>query len=213
MTTLTLYGNVGYTSPYVLSVFVALEEKQLPFELRLVNLEQGEHRLPRYRELSLTNRVPTLVHDGFALSESTAITEYLDERFLPPEHPRLYPQDVQARARVRMVQSLIRSDFMPLREERSTDTFFGSQPCRPLSPVALLAAERLLWIAGQLVSGPSYLVSQFSLADVDLATMLQRLIQNGDQVPQPLVDYANFVWERPSVRKWLACTEIGRRRL
>jgi glutathione S-transferase len=50
--------------------------------------------------------VPLLVDGGFSLSESSAITEYLDEVY--PGAP-LYPRDPQARARARQVQAWLRS--------------------------------------------------------------------------------------------------------
>ena len=34
--------------------------------------------------------------------------------------------------------------------------------------------------------------------------MLNRLIMNGDRVPQRLVDYAYHQWQRPSVQRWMA---------
>lgn len=52
----------------------------------------------------MTRRVPLLEVEDFALSESSAISEYLDERFAPPEWERLYP-DLQKRARARQVQA------------------------------------------------------------------------------------------------------------
>ncbi|MDX2022910.1 MAG: glutathione transferase [Deltaproteobacteria bacterium] len=207
MSDLVLYGNKPLTSPYVMSVFVALAEKGLAFDFVQLSLDNGEHLTAGHIQLSLTNRVPTLVHEGFALSESSAITEYLEERFPPPQYARLYPADLHERARVRMVQALIRSDFLPIREERSTDTVFANVPPKPLSPVAAAAAERLHRIAGTLIQrSETFLASDFSIADVDLAMMLQRLLSNGDPVPPTLADYASRIWSRPSVLRWLALT-------
>lgn len=203
-----LYGNKPITSPYVFSVFVALEEKGLDYELRLLSLDAGEHLEKQYAANSLTNRVPALVHGDFWLSESSAIVEYLEEIFPPPQYARLYPADPRQRARVRMIQGLIRSDFLPIREERSTETVFQRANAGSLSLAALGSVERLFRIAGQLVSGGgSTVAGEFSIADVDLSMLLQRLIANRDPVPQPLMDYANAIWERPSVRKWLGMTQ------
>lgn len=204
---IVLYGNKPVTSPYVFSVFVALEEKGLSYELRLLSLKAGEHLEKQYAANSLTNRVPALVHGDFWLSESSAIAEYLEETFPPPQYARLYPADPRQRARVRMVQALIRSDFMPIREERSTETVFQGASAGSLSLNALDSVERLFRIASQLVGGAaSTIAGEFSIADLDLAMLLQRLIANRDPVPQPLVDYAGAIWDRASVRKWLALT-------
>ena len=71
---------------------------------------------------------------------------------------------------------------------------------------------RLIRIAAALVkAGQRSIGAQFGIADVDLATLLQRLVANGDQIPANLADYANQIWQRPSVQKWLALTKYRSR--
>lgn len=202
-----LYGNTPATSPYVMSVFVALEEKGLPYELELLDLGRGEQHRTEFVVKSVTNRVPTLRHGDVWLSESLAIIEYLEERFPPPEYVALYPTDLAERARVRMVQGLLRSDFLVLREERSTDTIFQGAAIRPLSEEAEAARVRLVRIATAVVTeGQHSIARNFSIADVDLAIMLMRLVHNRDPVPDRLADYVKAIWQRPSVQKWLVLT-------
>ena len=204
---LVLHGNAGWTSPYVFSVFVTLKEKGLPFEVKVVDLEKKEHHRPEYRDPSITGRVPALRHGDFWLAESSAIDEYLEEAFPPPQYPRLYPADSRERARVRMVQALVRSDFLPVRAERSTGTLFRGEVAKPLSAQAATAAERLLRIAGALVTkADDFIASHFTPADADLSLMLMRLLHNGDPVPAPLAAWTRAVWSRPSVKAWLANT-------
>jgi glutathione S-transferase len=203
---LVLYGNKGWTSPYVFSAFVVLREKGLPFEVRVLDLGAREHDQPGYRDPSITGRVPALQHGDFWLAESSAIDEYLEEAFPPPAFPRLYPADLKERARVRMVQALVRSDFMPVREERSTGTLFAGEPVQPLSPGARAAADRLVRIAGSLVKPGGFVASHFTPADADLALILMRLVANGDAVPAPLAAWAREIFRRPSVKAWLANT-------
>lgn len=204
MSEIVLYGNVGLTSPYVLSVFVALEEKGIPYELRLIDLGRGEQHGAEFLGNSITGRVPVLQYKDFFLVESTAITEYLEEVFTAPAYVNLYPVNGRERALVRMVQALVRSDFLPIREERSTETIFQGKPAHPLTEAAQQSVERLLRISSRLIKGPAYITGAFTLADVDLATMLQRLVKNGDPVPTAIREYADFVWERPSIQRWLA---------
>jgi glutathione S-transferase len=203
---LELFGNSRVTSPYVLSVYAALIEKGLPFDLTLLDLEKGEQHRPDFVAHSITNRVPTLRHGQHWISESLAILEYLEEAFPPPRYARLLPEDRVERARVRMVQGLLRSDFLPIREERSTETIFFGVPIQPLSAKAQAARERLLRVASAVLEGRSSIASSFSIGDIDLATMLQRLVANGDPVPEPLARYARAVWQRPAVQQWLELT-------
>jgi glutathione S-transferase len=199
---LHLYCDAQYASPYAMSVFVALHEKALDFELSTVDLGKSENHEADFAAKSLTQRVPTLIHDGFALSESSAITEYLEETF---PGARLYPADRHLRARARQVQAWLRSDLMPIRQERSTEVvFYGATP-GPLSAAAQFAARKLFSMAEALLEGDEpYLFGEWCIADVDLALMLNRLVMNGDPVPEKLAEYARIQWQRPSVQRWVS---------
>jgi glutathione S-transferase len=196
-----LYADSEFTSPYTMSAFVALTEKQLPFEIRTLDLARAENNAPDYAKTSLTQRVPTLIDGDFAISESSAIAEYLEEVY--PDPP-IFPVEPQMRARARQVQAWLRSDLMPIRLERPTSTIFYRPVSAPLSPEAQTASDKLLAAALELLShGGENLFGEWSIADVDLAVMLHRLILNGDEVPLRLVRYAKAQWERPSVQLWV----------
>ena len=197
-----LYVDSQYTSPYAMSVFVALHEKKLPFDVATLDLSKGANHDAAYSKLSLTHRVPTLVDGDFSLSESSAITEYLQDSY---SGQSLYPNDPKARARARQVQAWLRSDFMPIRSERSTVVLFYGPTATPLSAEAQSTAQKLFCAATALLShGGSYICGEeWCIADVDLAVMLNRLILNADAVPEHLEVYAKRQWERPSVQLWV----------
>jgi glutathione S-transferase len=198
---LRLYVDAQFTSPYAMSVFVALREKGIEFELSPLDLDAFENQSEDYASLSLTQRVPTLVHGDFALSESSAITEYLED--VLPQTP-VYPQELTQRAKARQVQAWLRSDLLPIRQERSTLVVFYGLKSAPLSPAAESAARKLIGAAHALLAdGREYLFGQWSIVDVDLALMLNRLILNGDAVPSALVEYAQRQWQRPAVQEWV----------
>lgn len=198
----TLYVDSRFTSPFALSVYVGLKEKGLAFDTVTVDLGTAENVTGALAEHLPTRRVPTLVHDGFALAESSAITEYLDELF--PQVP-LYPADPQSRARARQVQAWLRSDLAALRQARPTEGMFYGERGQPLSSEAQAAAAKLIAAAEALLPpGASHLFGQWSLADVDLAVMLNRLVSHGDPVPERLRVYVLEQWQRPSVQAWRA---------
>lgn len=205
---LCLYVDAQFVSPYGMSAFVALHEKGLPFELVPLNLAAKETEAPHFATQSITRRVPTLIHGDFALSESSAIAEYVDEVF--PGTP-LYPANVRDRARARQIQAWLRSDLVALRNERSTEVVFlrpVDTPDTPLSREAQAAADKLIAAAELLLpSGETNLFGDWSIADTDLALMLNRLVLNGDPVPAALAAYARHQWQRPSVQLW-----VGRQR-
>jgi glutathione S-transferase len=47
------------------------------------------------------------------------------------------------------------------------------------------------------------LFDQWSIADTDLALMLNRLRLAGDALPARLAAYAEAQWQRPSVQEWV----------
>ena len=196
-----LYVDANFASPYALVAFVGLLEKGVSFDVEPLDLAAHANRGADFAKTSITRRIPTLVHDGFALSESSAICEYLDETF---PGTRLYPTDPRDRARARQVQAWLRSDLMPIRDERPTFVVFCGATRRALSARASEAAEQLCSAALTLLEGRTDgLFEEWSIADVDLAMMLQRLIVLGDPVPQRLIDYATLQWRRPTVQQWI----------
>ena len=204
MPRLVLYANDTWTSPYVLSCFVALTEKQLPFDVapwRCTNARNNRRRTCN----SFTARVPSLFDGDFSLSESSAVVEYLGDKRPAPAHVALLPRDLQQRARARQIMAWVRSDLMPIREERSAEYVFypadALPPCAPLSRAALRAVDKLVSFAERVVpadAGP--LFGAWSIADTDLAMMLQRLVKTGEPLPDRLRAFAEREWQRPSVQ-------------
>ena len=94
---LTFYYGSG--SPFAWRVWLALEYKGLAYEHKLLSFSAGDTRTPEFLALNPRHQVPVIVDDGFSLYESSAILEYLDDRF--PTAPWLFPRDVRARARCR----------------------------------------------------------------------------------------------------------------
>ncbi|MFG1174228.1 glutathione transferase [Erwiniaceae bacterium CAU 1747] len=200
-----LWSDANFFSPYVMSVYVALSEKGLPFTLKRVDLAGREHHQQAYGAISMTQRVPTLQVDDFLLSESSAITEYLEDRFPAPEYERLYPRDRQHRARTRELQAWLRSDFMPIRQQRPTEVLFAGARFAPLDQAGKASAGKLIAAAERLLPvGQQNLFGEWTIADTDFAVMLNRLVLHDDAVPQRIADYAHFQWQRASVQLWLA---------
>jgi glutathione S-transferase len=201
---LTLYGETLWISPYVLSSYVALREKGLPFEVVEVALVDGEQQQASYSDRSITARVPALAHGDFVLAESSAIAEYLEETFPAPRHPRLFPEPPRERARARQIMAWLRSDLGPLRDERPTVSIFMQPAETPLSAAGRESAAKLVRVAEQLLaSNRRSLFDSWCLADSELALMLQRLVANGDPTPEPVREYAVAQWARPSVQEFV----------
>jgi glutathione S-transferase len=199
---LTLYGEENFDSPFVYTVFVALLEKRVPFELRVVDLARGEQRTPEFAKRSLTARVPTIDDGDFSLSESLAIVEYLEET---RPSPRLYPEGTRERARARQLLGWIRSSLHALKNERPSSSMFFEPVHLPLGTAAKADIERLVRVGETLLREPSaFLFGDFTIADADFAFALMRLVKNGDALPERLRAYAERVWARPSVARFVS---------
>jgi len=80
-------------------VRLALYEKGLQFESRLLDLQKFEQHAPDYLKLNPNGVVPTLVHEGRAIIESSIIIEYIEDAF--PQTP-LAPVDPWLLAQMRL---------------------------------------------------------------------------------------------------------------
>lgn len=85
-------------------VRLVLAEKNVKAEEIVVDLATGAQKRPDYLKLNPGGYVPTIVHDGVAVAESTVIGEYLDEVFPTPP---LKPADAAGRARMRWWTRLV----------------------------------------------------------------------------------------------------------
>ncbi|MDJ0787545.1 MAG: glutathione S-transferase family protein [Myxococcota bacterium] len=105
---LELYHNALSTCSQ--KVRLVLSEKGLSYETHDVDLLGGGQHDPEYVKLNPNHVVPTLVHDGAVLIESTLINEYLDDAF--PD-PALRPADPEARHGMRLWTQRIDSKVHP----------------------------------------------------------------------------------------------------
>jgi glutathione S-transferase len=83
---LTLYFSPGSSA---MATHIALHEIGVPFESKLVSLAKGEQHSPEYLAINPESKVPTLLIDGWKLTEVAATLYYLARRY--PE-AGLWPQ-------------------------------------------------------------------------------------------------------------------------
>jgi glutathione S-transferase len=88
----------GSGSPFAWRVWLSLEHKQLPYTLKMLSFQAGDHKKPEYLAINPRHQVPAIVDDGFSLSESSAIVEYLEEQY--PERA-IFPKGAREKAMIR----------------------------------------------------------------------------------------------------------------
>ena len=166
---LTFYYGSG--SPYAWRVWLALEYKAIPYEFRLMSFSAGDLAKPEYVNINPRRKVPTITDGDFAIYESAAILEYLDERY--PQGRTLFPGDVRSRATIRR---LVREgdEYFAHAQERLVDQLlFTASDKWDLQEIAAaresLATELRLfetYLAGD------YLAGELSAADFTLYPMI-----------------------------------------
>jgi glutathione S-transferase len=196
-------------SPYARKVRLALNEKRIPFELRV---ERVWERRAEFMDMNPAGTVPVLAEEnGLVLADSYAICEYLDEAY--PELP-LMGRTLGERAEVRRLVAWFDGKFA---REVTANLYYEKQMKRLMGrgnpdAAALRAgyanlkphldylgwlAETRLWLAGNFLS----------LADLTAAAHLSALDYIGDvdwTMNDAAKDWYARVKSRPGFRPLLA---------
>lgn len=93
-----------------LKSLIPLHEKGLEFESRYVDLHKFEQHEPWFTAINPEGQVPVLDHDGFIVTHTTVINEYLEDAF--PDAPPLRPNNPQGNARMRFWNKFIDEHVM-----------------------------------------------------------------------------------------------------
>ncbi|PYH42628.1 uncharacterized protein BP01DRAFT_131805 [Aspergillus saccharolyticus JOP 1030-1] len=217
----------GWFCPFVQRVWLALEEKQIPYQYIEVN---PYHKQPSFLALNPRGLVPTITSpspdassssSARPLYESTVILEYLEEAY-PTHGPALLPTDPYLRARARIWIDYVTSRIIPafhrfLQHQPSSSDSAAGDTARggELQTLREEFLNTLKEFARELhPQGPYFSGQDFGLVDVVLAPWAIRLwvfdeFKAGLGIPAPGQGGADeAVWDR--WRRWVAAVE-GRR--
>jgi len=127
-----------------------------------------------YLALHPFGRVPTLVHDGFVLYETGAITRYVDRTFAGPA---LQPGSPRALARMDQLIGIIDSyGYWPMVRQVFSHRVFRAAAGRPVDEAeiakGLLGAAKVLAALEALASEPFLAGQDLSLADLHVGAMI-----------------------------------------
>ena len=97
-------------------VRIALNLKQIPYEIRPISLLMHEQYDLNYRKLNPMSAVPTWQDEQLTLGQSLAILEYLEEAY--PDSTKIIPENITQRAKARQLALIIACDIHPLNNLR-----------------------------------------------------------------------------------------------
>ncbi|MGP0093555.1 MAG: glutathione S-transferase family protein [Xanthobacteraceae bacterium] len=194
---LTLYYMSG--SPYAWRVWLALEHKRIAYELKTLSYDGGDFQRPEFLALNPRHRVPVIVDDGFALYESAAIIEYLEERW--PQEPRLFSVDLRERAVQRRMVREADQYFAAALEYLATEVLFTPRERWSKKEIAAAGAdvkgELAMWestIAGDYLAGA---LSAVDFTFFPQVALVQRIgMRNPGLLPADLIGPKVSVWMR-----------------
>lgn len=177
---ITLYDSG--TCPYAQRAWIALVEKELPFNHRIVDLaNKPEDFVQLYAEINpdpeARAKVPILIDsDGSRVIESNIVAEYLEDKY-PAAGTRLLPEDPVERAKVRMFMQTFAdlvgpSVFGLLR----ADTTEALEQGKAKFVTALQVLDKFLRQHGSESGGSFLLGARYSMAEVCSTPFVRRAL-------------------------------------
>jgi glutathione S-transferase len=201
---LSLYVDGYFVNQWDASCVVALEEKHLEYTTARALLRDGGGVPPALTDHTKVGRVPALQHGDLWLTESSAIIEYLEDTFPPPEYPRLLPADPRARAKARQWMAFLRADLWALRSERSWwRCVYPETKLRPLSRDGERDARELANLIDRLASAGELDPADWNIAHADLALTLLRLARTSYPLSERATTFLTSALARPSMRAYI----------
>ena len=164
---MTFYYMSG--SPFAWKVWLSLERKRLAYDFKLMSLDAGDLKRPEFAAINPRQKVPVLDDNGFIVTESTAIVEYLEDQYASSGEP-LWPKDAKLRATAR-VRALETDNYLyPVVRTLALEILM-KQGQAPDEAVVAKAKEDLVkelaliapWFEGTFVSGDQPSVADFTL--------------------------------------------------
>ncbi|KAJ6516528.1 glutathione S-transferase [Mycena vitilis] len=103
-------------------VAMVLAEKQIPYELVVVDMPGDEHKTAKFLAMHPFGQVPVMDDEGFILPESRAICRYLADKY-PDQGTPLFPAGLQERARVEAAASFEFANVYPAARRLAVEVY------------------------------------------------------------------------------------------
>lgn len=157
-------------------VWVALLEKQIPFELIKVNLD-GDQLDDNFKAINPLGRIPAILDNGLRVVESLAILDYLEAKHPTPS---LIPSEPSLIAMVRMIETITVVELQPATIPL-TRPLVGLEVEPQKLEIAQQRVTVILQMFEELLGEQTYFAGEeFTLAEVVAGTLVPSL---------PLDDY------------------------
>lgn len=143
---------------------VVLEELELPYNVKRVNILEGEQRHPDYIALNPNARIPTIVDndaDGFVVFESGAILLYLAQKT-----GKLIPDDAKGVSLVTQWLMFQIGGLGPMMGQANVYFRYSPKKYQPAIDRYQNESKRLMTVLDTRLQQHEYLAGDFSIADI-----------------------------------------------
>ena len=200
----------GIGSARALRVHWALIELGLEYRSERIQSRTGETQTPAYRRLNPRGKIPVFEDGGLVLSESPAIVTYLAETY---GNGRLIPAGGAERAKYFEWISFISMEIdattlYVLRRHEALPEIYGEAPTANIAARGYF--DRMITAAArELEDGRTYLLgSEFSGADILMATCLDWALSYDVPLPDPWIAYRERTVTRPAHARAAAANAV-----
>lgn len=184
--------------------YVLLTEAGAKFDTLNINMSRDQNHSPEYLRINPKGKVPTLIIDGYALTENVAIQIWISRIF---PQARLLPEDPLDQAKAISIMSWCAAGLHPkitqqARPERYCSIEGTADNVKALGSESLF---EMLAIADEMLAGREWFLDLFSCADVYFYWVFRR---SGFLKPDlarfsHCVAHMQRMEKRPSVQKHL----------
>ncbi|KAF9231971.1 glutathione S-transferase [Melanogaster broomeanus] len=179
-------------------VALICKEKEIPYELIVVDFTKGEQKSPAFKEQQPFGVVPYIDDDGFILYESRAICRYLIKKYPTQGTLGLIPTDPKAEALFEQASSIEGANFAPsagpLMFEKVFKKFRGLQTDEARAAEYLATLNAKLDAYDVILGKQKYLAGEtVTLADLQHLPLGTVLCTSG---------HADVFSSRPNVARW-----------
>ncbi len=189
-------------SPYAQKVKIALREKEIAFTAPMpADLGSGR-TADTFAKANPRAEVPTLLHDGAAIWDSTVILEYIEERF---PTPALRATDALTQAKVRMIEDAMDTHFEAITWGLSEVINFGRAEGEAAQRLQARGGEEIRswhqWLDARLAGQAWFTGARFGWGDLAVIPFLNGAAGFGHAPPPAtaLADWFARANARPSV--------------
>ena len=195
-----MYDLYTWTTPNGRKVSILLEELEVPYQVKPINIGQGEQKTPEYLAINPNNKIPSIVvqETGRAIIESGAILLYLAET-----HDRFISADPDERLIAIEWLMWQMGGLGPILGQTHHHVHFNRGKA-PYTEERMLAETRRLYsVLDTRLDGRDYIASDYSIADIACWPWVSRFEwQEIDLNDYPNVrDWYLRIAQRPAVQR------------